>query len=410
MVMVACAEAAGVVALTEQQAIALFYERNLDLIAAQYHVDQAQADRIVAAAIPNPVLTVNLYELNPKMLKDGNSRLGPALSPQIQQLIETAGKRRLRMESSELGSEAAELDLQDTVRVLTNAVRRAYYTLLLAQKTFEVARDNADRYREIVRINTLRLKSGDIAETDLLRLEVESQKAQGDLDQTKTALAQARADLLLLLGWPENSLEISAVESWLSATPLTTRVEQASLVNRALELRPDLKAARVRIQQAQKMLTLARRLSVPDVTISGSYTRDPANNILDTGGIGISVPLPLFYRREGEIAKAGVDLNTAELALRQIEQGVRAEVMKAYSALQSADAIARRFEESVVERIEKLRKAQEFAYQRGAVGLLDLIDAERNYKAMMLDYYAALANRSHAWADLRMALGEENGS
>ena len=60
-------------------------------------------------------------------------------------------------------------------------------------------------------------------------------------------------------------------------------------------------------------------------------------------------------------------------------------------------------------RIEQLRKSQEFAYARGAVGLLDFIDAERNYKTMMLDYYNALTNRSNAYADLLMALGREAG-
>ena len=86
---------------------------------------------------------------------------------------------------------------------------------------------------------------------------------------------------------------------------------------------------------------------------------------------------------------------------------MKADVVKALSAWTSADAIAKRFEQSVLERIEKLRVAQEFAYQKGATGLLDLIDAERSYRAMMLDYYTALANRSNAWADLVMALGEE---
>jgi cobalt-zinc-cadmium efflux system outer membrane protein len=166
----------------------------------------------------------------------------------------------------------------------------------------------------------------------------------------------------------------------------------------------------VRIQQAEKNLTLARRLAIPDVTVTGYFARDPGNFFMDTGGIGISLPLPLFYRQEGEIARAGVNMNSAELFVRQTEQGVRAEVMKALAAWKSADAIARRFEESVVARIDKLRKAQEYAYRKGAVGLLELIDAERNYKAMMLDYYAALASRSNAYADLLMALAEEASS
>ncbi len=396
-------------AITEQQAIALFYQRNLGLIAANFNIDDARAQEIISGAIPNPVFSFSLGSLSPSMFQHQYSNMSslPAITPQIQQLIETAGKRRLRIESSELATEAVSLDLQDTLRTLTNAVRHSYYSLLLAQKTAAVANDNFERYREILRVNAVRLKVGDIAATDFTRMEVESLKAQADQDQAKTVLNQARADLLLLLGWPENSLEITAVETWAQAAPEIAKAGQEQLVAQAIERRPDLHAARVRIEQSEKMLTLANRLTIPDVTVNAYYQRDPGNFFTDSGGVGFSVPLPLFYRQEGEISKARVALQTSELAVKQVEQGVRADVMKALSAWQSADTIAQRFETDVVKRIEQLRKAQEIAYQKGAVGLLDLIDAERNYKAMMLDYYNALANRSNAWADLLMAYGEE---
>ena len=155
------------------------------------------------------------------------------------------------------------------------------------------------------------------------------------------------------------------------------------------------------------MLTLAQRQIIPDVTISAFYDRDAGNYFSNTGGVGISLPIPLFYQQKGHISKARVGVTTAELALAQAEQGVRAEVLKAAASWQSTDAIARRFETSVIKRIETLRKAQEIAYQKGAIGVLDLIDAERSYKAIMLDYYTTLANRSKAWADLLMAYGEE---
>ena len=291
--------------------------------------------------------------------------------------------------------------------MLTNAVRHNYYGLLLAQKTSTVATENYERYREILRVNAIRLKVGDIAETAFTRIEVESLKAQSDQDQAKAGLNQARADLLLLLGWPENSMNIIAVETWAQANNTITKAGQEQLVTQAIERRPDLQAARIRIDQAGKILTLANRLAIPDVTVNAFYQRDPGNFFTDSGGIGFSVPLPLFYRQEGEISKARVALSSSELAVKQVEQNVRADVMKALSAWQSADAISQRFETDVVKRIEMLRKAQEIAYQKGAVGLLDLIDAERNYKAMMLDYYNALANRSNAWSDLLMAYGAE---
>lgn len=402
------AVSAGPLAITEQQAIALFYQRNLGLIAASLNIDDAQAQEIIAAAIPNPVFSLIVSELNPKISRPENrGQAVPAVLPQIQQLIETAGKRRLRIESSELATEAVNFDVQDVARVLTNAVRRSYYNLLLAQKTLKVASDNFERYREILRVNEVRLKVGDVAAVDFIRIEVESLKIQGDQDQARAALNQARADLLLLLGWPENSIEITAVEAWPEAAPEIALAKQDQLVERALERRPDMKAARIRIAQAKKMLTLAQRLVIPDVTISAFYERDAGNFFPNSGGVGISLPIPLFYQQKGQISKARVGVTTAELALAQSEQGVRTEVLKASASWQSADAIARRFETSVVKRIETLRKAREIAYQKGAVGVLDLIDAERSYKAIMLDYYTALANRSKAWADLLMAYGEE---
>jgi cobalt-zinc-cadmium efflux system outer membrane protein len=398
----------GQLTITEEQAIALFYQRNLGLIAASLNIDNAQAQEIIAAAIPNPVFSFTVHELAPKAFAPESRHLAvPALLPQIQQLIETAGKRRLRIESSELATEAVNLDVLDVARVLTNAVRRSFYNLLLSQKTINVANDNLEHYREILKVNEIRLKVGDVAEMDFIRIEVESLKVQSDQDQARAALNQARADLLLLLGWPENSIEINAVEAWPEAFPEIAMIRQDELVRRALERRPDMRAARVRIAQARKVLTLAQRRVIPDVTISAFYDQDQGNQFPRTGGVGISIPIPLFYQQKGEISQARVGLTSAELSLRQAEQGVQAEVMKASASWKSADAIARRFETSVVRRIETLRKAQEIAYQKGAVGVLDLIDAQRSYRAIMLDYYTALANRSKAWADLLMAYGEE---
>ena len=166
--------------ITEQQAIALFYQRNLSLIAASLNIETAQAEQIIAGAIPNPVFSFTLSSLSPKMFQSQYSDRTtlPAISPQIQLLIETAGKRRLRIESSELATEAVNYDLKDTVRTLSNAVRHSYYDLLLAQKTAKITSDNFERYRDILKANSIRLKAGDIAETDLTRIEVESLKSK----------------------------------------------------------------------------------------------------------------------------------------------------------------------------------------------------------------------------------------
>lgn len=390
--------------LTEQEALALFYQRNLDLIAARYNLNQAKAQEIIAAAIPNPVFSVDVGGLS----ANNNRGFGPSTAARIDQLIETAGKRRMRMESSKLGTQATEKDLHDAVRTFSNAVRHAFYGLLLAQKTDEVGRDNLAHYREILRANGLRLKQGDIAESDFLRIEVEGLKAQSDLDNTAAVLKKAQSDLAVLLAWPENAMQFAARDAWPEPSEIGQRQGEDTLLQKALTQRPDVQAARLRIEQAQKDLSLARKLRIPDVTVGVGYAHDPSNLTLDSVGVGISLPLPLFYRNEGEVGKAVVNLNAVQLQSQQTEQSVRADVVSALAVWRSADAVVRRFQREVLARITKVRQAAELAYSKGATSILDLIDAQRNYKAIMLDYYTALNNRTLAYADLVTAVGEES--
>ena len=394
--------------VSEARVLVLFFERNLDLIAAYYQIDRAEAEELIAAAIPNPILTIGANELAgdfsiPKVVNG----LGMGMNVAITQLLETNGKRDLRIESSRLGREAFEIDFKDSVRILANTVRHAYYGLLFAQKSLDIARDNLQRYQEIVKANTLRLKAGDIAESDLMRVEVESYKANADVDSATSALKKARAELGKLLSWPEQSMDFVAEDQWPEGASGYLKKQEPTLIAKAYDVRPDLKAQQIRTSQAEKELELARRLIVPDVTVSAGYVRDAGNVYLDAGIVTISAPLPAFYQFQGEAGKAVVNLNDARLQMEQTRNQIRKEVIGAYAALQSANAIVARFEKEVLQRLDKVRTAAEFAYSQGATSLLALIDAERSYKAMMLDYYAALYDRTLAYTDLLKALGEE---
>jgi outer membrane protein, heavy metal efflux system len=394
--------------LNEQQVMALFFDRNLDLIAAHYQIDRAEAEEWIAAAIPNPYLSIGINEFN------GNMTVHPPINTPglgmniiITQLFETNGKRDLRIESSQIGREAVEVDFKDSVRILANTVRHAYFTFLLAQKSLEVTRINAQRYEEIVKANQLRHAAGDIAESDLVRVEVESLKAKGDVDKAVAVLKGSRSELARLLSWPEGSMDFTVEEAWPEVPKSLENPDDTGLVNKAYETRPDYKAQSLRAHQMEKEVELARRLVVPDVTVSAGYVNDSGNVVRDSGIFNISAPIPVFNQFKGVIGKAVVGLNDARLQKEQIRNAIRKEVVTAHAELKSAEAVVSRYQTEVNQRIEKVREAVEFAYSQGAIGLIDLLDAERSYKAMMLDYYLALNNKALAYADLLMAMGEE---
>ena len=123
-------------ALSVDQVLALFYQRNLDLIAAQYNIEQSVADAIIASAIPNPTIGFQLLELSRNLNNNAsatgcpqNTSCGPAQYYSFSQLIEVAGKRGLRIQSSGFATQAAESDFRDAIRIFSNMVRDTYYQL-----------------------------------------------------------------------------------------------------------------------------------------------------------------------------------------------------------------------------------------------------------------------------------------
>ena len=396
------------------QALAMFYQRNLDLIAAQYNVDQARADELVAAAIPNPVLGFQLAELSNKPNLGSQARgcnhdpaasCGPAEIFSFTQLIEMAGKRGLRMESSALGTLAAESDFKDALRIFSNLVRDSYYDLLQMQKNRWLAEELVQHYKQIAEVNRLRLKGGDISEADYLRVKMEASRSESDLDNAIAAEEQSQAKLLMLLRWPEKELKLIAKEQWPDIQDLGQQTDETELTQKAFDQRPDLLADKQRAEQADKSLELARRLKYPDLTVNAGYARDPSNNALNSFFVGVNVPVPLFYQYQGESDKAAVQMSQSRLAVEQTELTIRNEVVAALTTWRSADRILQRFHQGLLEEATAVRNSAELAYSHGATSVLDLIEAQRSYKNIMRDYYAAMINRTNAYYDLAKTLG-----
>ncbi len=404
------------VELSVDEALAIFYQRNLDLIAAQYNIDRSRAEELIAGAIPNPTFSFQLSELTGKTNRGANAvgcdhnpsvSCGPAEYFSFSQLIEVAGKRGLRIQSSGFATQAAESDFRDAERIFSNMVRDAYYQLLQMQKNRWLAQEIVDHYQDITRANNLRLSSGDISESDFLRVRMEAMRAESDLDSAQTAVEQAQASLATVLRWPDKSMQFEAKEQWPEVMDIGQNRPKEELISVALKQRPDLEADKQRAQQAQKELELARRLNYPDVTITGGYARDPSNNNLDTGFIGFSVPLPLFYQHKGESDQAAVNFNQSQLAAEQTELNIRSDVVSALAAWNSADKIVQRFQEGLLDDALTVRDSSELAYSKGATSVLDFIEAQRSYKNVMRDYFTAIVNRTNAYYDLAKSLGVE---
>lgn len=391
--------------LSVNDALGLFISQNLDVLIAKYGIEYRKGQQITAALFPNPVATIGTFSSFTQGRTSSNSG---ALSGQIQQLFELAGKRGYRIESAGYGSQSAEASFEDAVRQLGFTVKDTYYRIQLAQRRLTLAEENRDRFSRILDINTIRFKKGYIAEVDLIRIRLQMVDFQSQVIQSLQEGETARGDLRQLLRLsPKTTLELTTDLDFRRIDPDISKLRTA-----ALDLRPDIKARRFTYSQRESDLKLARAYRIPDVTIGAGYAvqgpQGPDNP--QQWSLNLGLPLPVFNRNQGGIRQAEVAVQTAEADLNKTVNLVENEVEVAYRNLLQSRRLVEAYVGGVLEDARSTVTIVERAYERGGATILDLLDAARTSRLIQQNYIEALFNYQHNLFQLESAVGQEISS
>jgi cobalt-zinc-cadmium efflux system outer membrane protein len=121
--------------------------------------------------------------------------------------------------------------------------------------------------------------------------------------------------------------------------------------------------------------------------------------------LSVSVPLPIFDRNQGEIARTHSAVSQAQEQQRAATGQVMTDVKDAYETVQTNNRVVQIYRTGSLDTSQRNRDISEYAYRRGAVSLLDFLDAERSYRATQLAYRQALAAYLLGLEQLRQAVG-----
>lgn len=395
----------GAIALTLSAAETLLTSQNHDLAVSRRALAGAQADRLTAAHRPNPALSLSTLSINPRSIGAGplwEKSMDTAL--QISQPIERGGKRELRSAVADHNVLAASFELDEIQRQQKLLLRQAYFDLRLAQERVSISRETVMAFRRTLDAANVRLKSGDIASADVSRISVDALRSENDLRQNSADLERGRVALAYLIGLETRAAAVEAIDSWPALVPIPD-----IFGNEVLDIRPDVRAAFERANAARNSAQLAAAQRSRDVTVFAQFERFPGQVQNNTIGFGVSVPLFLNYSYEGEIRRAESDRYAAQDNLERVRALARAEIARARTDLGSAHDRVDRFEGQLLASARKAAEASEFAYKRGALGVMDLLDARRSLNAAQLDAAAAHADYAKAWAAWRAAGGDMAG-
>ena len=377
--------------LTLPQAEQLLVQKNRELQAARRAIESADAQRLIAGARPNATLSLNSTSLGPNAKADTVLR--------IDQPFERGNKRELRLDAASGLQRAARHDSLDVLRQQIAALQGAYYDLKSAEERALVLSETAQLFSGTLNAAQRRLKAGDLAPADVAKVQVDYERAQNDARTAQADRARAQIALAYLIGAEQDAPDLRAVDAW----PSLQRAD-ADALEQAIEARPDVVAAKARVEAAEKLRDLARAQRTRDVTLGAQYERiqggDPGSQ---TVGFGVAVPLFTGYDFSGDIQKAEVDRYAAMDALGRARAVAMGELRRAAGDLNASADRLERFDASLLGAASRSAEASEFAFSRGAISVLEVLDARRTLRAVRLEALAARNDHAKALAAWRAA-------
>jgi cobalt-zinc-cadmium efflux system outer membrane protein len=388
--------------LSLAEAERLLVERNRELITARRAVDAAGAQRVIAAARPNPTLSLNSSSIS----SNPGTGAGPLNQKRIDTVLridqpfERGNKRELRMDAAEGLERAARGDSLDVLRTQLAQLRGAYFDLKQAEEKVAVLGETAQLFASTLSAAQLRLKAGDLAAADVAKVQVDYERAQNDARSAQAELARARFALAYQIGEERAAEDLRASDPW----PATQRADPAVVeqaLARAYETRPDVLAAKARVAAAEKLRDLAKSQQTRDITVGAQYERYPGAIPTDSIGLGISLPLFTGYDFSGDIQRAEVDRYSALDALDRARALAGNDIRRAASDLTAAAERLERYDSTLLDAATRTAKAVEFAFQRGATSVLEVLDARRTLRAVRLEALAARTDYAKALAAWR---------
>jgi outer membrane protein, heavy metal efflux system len=357
-------------AIDIKQLLRILLEQSPRLAALESQVQIAEAGVTGAKVLPNPRINYGRYDLiSGFTAAQFNGNQQQVSSVDIPLLI--AGQREVRQRAAEQGVSAARAQAQLAAAELARRTWALFEQLLAAEARVRVLEDAQTHLQRVKNIVVGRAASGAASAYEVLRLSVEEAGIAARLADRRSEVTSNGGEIGTLLGFP----------GWFPRAdgqlkPIGVSVDLATLRTLAEQRNPAVEAARRAETAANAAVTGAKRerWPVPVVSLGSTWTNSPDSL---TSFLGLSVEVPLFDRKQGSIAKAHAEQQTALLTLAATTAETRAEVERATRVLTERQASLRSFEANALGQLESLDRMAEDAYRLGQGGLVQLLDATR---------------------------------
>lgn len=384
------AAAATAEPLSLAKAIELALEGNPEVAAAKRQLEATEGQVLQGRSRPNPELAYSLEDARSKTRTQ---------SWQLNLPLELGGKRAARTKAAEKSREQAQAQLAELQATVRANVAAAYFDVLTAQERLVLARDSAALAKSSTDTVSKRVAAGKVSPVEESKARVAEAGVRVELAQAASEQRNALSRLFALLGRidaPYTVLEgkaknLPSVPSLVDLQPL-------------IASSPGVVLARIEVDRRKALTDLEQSKRVPDVTVSVGMQRsnETQRNVLL---FGVSVPLPVFDRNQGNLLEALKLEDKARDELQAATVRLHSEVAQARERLSTITAEVQSLQQEVLPGAKSAYDAATIGFENGKFNFLEVLDAQRTYFTAKSQYLKALGEAHRAAADIDRLLG-----
>ncbi len=393
------------VSLSLNDAEKRFVDSNLLILASHFNVDANKALIKQAKLWNNPVLnTDQVIAADGRFFpygKDVNGVFSGQYYIQLQQLIETAGKRGKQINIATTNEQISELQLEDLLRNLRLQLRTDYYTI--AQQL-----NNKTLYQnQLVQLNNLfngmqaQFNAGNIAQIELLRVQAILVMLQQDITDLDKSIENSETDIRTLLRLNTN---VFVKPSDTTANLFAPSLNMDSLIQTAKENNPYYLLQQQQYVLQQQNLSYQKALRVPDVTVGPNFDRN-SNFAPNYFGLGISLPIPLFNKNQGNIQSANFNVKQQQATVSNAEKELENNVFNAYQNLLLSIKQNSEEQKDFYQKYNAIFQNMLKSYQQKQISLLTFVDFVTDYTNLQQRFYQQQLNLNLSKENLNYQVG-----
>lgn len=377
--------------LSLPQAIEAAFANNPDLAAARQDIGVAEGERQQAGLIPNPVLSWEAEDTR---------RDTRTTTVMLSQALELGGKRGARIDAASRGQDAARIELERRGNELRGDVMQAFYAAARAEAGLDLAQQSLSLAERGLQVADSRVRAGKLSPVEATRAQVQLAETELLVRRAQTLKASTHRDLARVTGAARVDFEqLRDADQSPGKPPLNARL-MANISHSA-----ELRLAQAQIEQREAALGSERAQRVPDLTVSvgSQYSREDRERI---NVVGLSMPLPLFDRNQGNVLAASRRADQARDLRNATELKISTQVQTALDQWAAASRDVEAFNALILPSAKSAVDAATRGFEMGKFGFLEVLDAQRTLIGARSQFLDSLAIAAEARVTVERIYGD----